>query len=932
MRLKPLAISFLFFVFPAFATSSFVGTSGIINMPDARVGADGTFSLGYSYDRPYSTLWTALTILPNLQMTGRFVGIRGISGFEGKNKENYGSYKDKVIDLKLRLLDEGYLTPAIAIGRTDTFGTGLFESDFVTMSKNFGPVDASIGFGQGRIDGPFGGVRWQIPYGRRAWTLLAEYDAVNYANDFRADQTFAKERKAGAVVGLEYRWGWLAAQLSRSRSHTGLNAFVNIPLSEKEFVPKIFEPAPYTTIRQRPSQESWHVDYSHRNSLLEALHKQNYKTVNISYRHGVMSLDLTNTRVSNIGRAVGRAVRTALYFTPLETRVIKVRYRRSDLALAEYEFFSLPHLNDYLNGKLTRDQFRDFVLVKNASSSAGVENDEVDGLALALSDGVDVELVSNEDGESFQVRGQDKNLNRFSLAPKVGMYFNDPSGALRYEINAQASSQLRLAPGHFLDTVLTYKVVEDVSKVDNPSNSLLPHVRTDIAEYKRGNPFRLNQLAYTHVFQPAERFYGKFSVGLFEEMFSGFAGQFVYFPKSSRWIAELSTEAVQQRDYAGWFGRRDYKTITGLASLHYKLPNGVTLTGRAGRFLAKDSGVRFEFKRRFRSGIEAGAWYTYTDGKDITNPGSPSNPYHDRGLFMAIPFDSMLPADTQSAVKMSISPWTRDVGQTVEVPHNLMRQLEDPARQLALDDAMGNLAEHSVESVASELPDPAWWPSASGIRMRLDGSVAATPEVSDVAVAGTLGAVAIAAASTRDKKAYQYIQNRKDNKLLSTWGKVGSGAPLLAVGAAGTAMLLSDDPVMINTSIVSMQSAALAAGLSLGTKRLVNRARPSETTGSHWKSSESDSSSFPSNHAAVTMAAITPFAEEYQVPWLYAAAGLASAGRVVNGKHWVSDAVAGSLLGYGIGHWLWKGQRNTLLVPSVSTEAKTLGLNISHQY
>ena len=145
-------------------------------------------------------------------------------------------------------------------------------------------------------------------------------------------------------------------------------------------------------------------------------------------------------------------------------------------------------------------------------------------------------------------------------------------------------------------------------------------------------------------------------------------------------------------------------------------------------------------------------------------------------------------------------------------------------------------------------------------------------------------------------------------------------------------MALADDPVLVNTGIISLQSAALAGGTSLLGKRLFNRARPEESVSQVWQQSRSSNRSFPSNHAAVTMAAITPFAEEYQLPWLYVAGGVASAGRIAKGKHWLSDVVAGGLLGYGAGYTLWKGQRNTLVMPSVSMAGKAVALNLTHQY
>jgi membrane-associated phospholipid phosphatase len=145
-------------------------------------------------------------------------------------------------------------------------------------------------------------------------------------------------------------------------------------------------------------------------------------------------------------------------------------------------------------------------------------------------------------------------------------------------------------------------------------------------------------------------------------------------------------------------------------------------------------------------------------------------------------------------------------------------------------------------------------------------------------------------------------------------------------------MTLADDPVLVNTSIISLQSAGLAAGLSIATKKLVDRARPEDSGGNTWTAANKQSASFPSNHSAVTMAVLTPYAEEYQLPWLYVAGGLANAGRVAGNKHWVSDVVAGSLLGYAVGYQLWKGQRDAVLMPTASADGKSLALTLHKQY
>jgi membrane-associated phospholipid phosphatase len=114
---------------------------------------------------------------------------------------------------------------------------------------------------------------------------------------------------------------------------------------------------------------------------------------------------------------------------------------------------------------------------------------------------------------------------------------------------------------------------------------------------------------------------------------------------------------------------------------------------------------------------------------------------------------------------------------------------------------------------------------------------------------------------------------------------------------------------MQNMGLISLQSIVGAAALSIATKHVVGRARPNEELGPLSRTSDRSNASFPSNHSTVAFAAVTPFAQEYDAPWLYGLAAASSLGRTASRQHWVSDVVAGGLLGSAIGTWLWKAQR-----------------------
>lgn len=898
------------------ATPSLNGQSGYINMPSAWVEADGTFSVGYSYDSPYGDTWATATVLPFLQVTGRYVSITGIPAFGNPDKnygKNYGRYKDKVADAKLRLWDETSSMPSVSLGATDLQGTELFKGQYIVASKTFGArnIEASIGYGNKRPKGVFAGVRW-APLSMPHWAVVAEYDAIDYQKDIHAVATGASRHSAGPAIGLEYRWGWLGAQLSRQRDHFSANAYVAIPFSTREFIPKLFEPSYIQpdAVPPRVSADEWRADGAHAAALVQALIRQDFRNVRVEFDGHYVKLSLTNTRISNMGRAVGRAARTVLAYAPIGTRGIYITYTRLEQPVATYEFFDLERLSDYLTGLVDRKAFLQTVLVRQARPDDHIDAAE-DGLLTESTDAERLQIQTGKDGDVVQLASEDREANRFKAAPKVGFFFNDPSGALRYELAMGITYDRRLDEGLYLNSALRLDLLENVSGVTQPSNSLLPHVRTDVAEYKRGDRLKLNRLLINKYVMPAERIYMRASAGFYEEMYRGLGGQILYLPRDSRWAADVAVDALQQRGYKGWLDKLDYKTVTGLASLHYRLPYDITATARAGRFLARDEGVRVEFKRRFSSGMELGVWYTKTNGHDITSPGKPTSPYNDKGVFLSVPLNIMLPADTQSVAGLSLSPWTRDVGQMVASPGDLYDLVEQPRRDMTTFDGLGNFAERrdeqnlpAVNPPVEVVPNP--WPA---FRMRVEQSVKTTPTLPQWAHGAVVGGSAILASALLDKPVDRFMKKHQGSSVARAWNNVGKATPVVLAGLAAGEVAFGDAR-MQNIGIISLESIAGAAALSIATKHVVGRARPSEEQGQWSKTSDRSNASFPSNHATVAFAAVTPFAQEYDAPWLYGVAAAGSLGRTAGRQHWVSDIVAGGVLGMAIGGWLWQAQRN----------------------
>jgi membrane-associated phospholipid phosphatase len=271
----------------------------------------------------------------------------------------------------------------------------------------------------------------------------------------------------------------------------------------------------------------------------------------------------------------------------------------------------------------------------------------------------------------------------------------------------------------------------------------------------------------------------------------------------------------------------------------------------------------------------------------------------------------MLPRDSQNTASIGLSPWTRDVGQMVASPGDLYDMVEQPRSDLTTYDGLGNFAERADERNLPAVAPPMRamvnpWPE---FRWRLEQSMSATPTLPQWAQGAVITGGTLAAGALLDKPVDRFMTRHQGSRALRAWANVGKDLPVALVGASGAAVLFGNARVE-NTGWISLQAVAGAAAVSVTTKHLVERARPSENLGQWSKTANRQDASFPSNHATVAFAAVTPFAQEYDAPWLYGLAAVGTLGRTANRQHWVTDVAAGGLLGYAVGGWLWKAQRN----------------------
>ncbi|OGA34745.1 MAG: hypothetical protein A3F75_02935 [Betaproteobacteria bacterium RIFCSPLOWO2_12_FULL_64_23] len=177
---------------------------------------------------------------------------------------------------------------------------------------------------------------------------------------------------------------------------------------------------------------------------------------------------------------------------------------------------------------------------------------------------------------------------------------------------------------------------------------------------------------------------------------------------------------------------------------------------------------------------------------------------------------------------------------------------------------------------------------------------------------GALGTGLALASSAFDKRADRLARDHAENRWVKAGNNFGNALPWLALAGSAAAALDGSDPARSRTGYAALEAGGAALLAVSGLKYAFGRARPGNELGNHaFKpfSTASGYDSLPSGHTIISWAIATPFAEEYDAPWLYGVAAISNLARVGSRQHWVSDTVAGSLLGYAIGRVFWESSR-----------------------
>ena len=634
------------------------GTTGLIDIPTARMKQDGALTVGAAYDGQHQSYFATYQALPWLEATFRYTGFEQFF------------YWDRNYAFKARVFEETRVLPQVAFGMRDLVGTGVFGSEYFVASKKVGSFDLTGGMAWGRLAGKgqftnplgildrrfefrpeatsdvtnagrvrnfylrgdvgfFGGVSYQ-PW-KSDLKFVAEYnpdqyDFNNRSNrpEYRPSSPFSygvEWRPAdGVVLGLTHQHGDEIGVSIRSTLDTKA-----LPSQREasQFVSSMF--LTESDLPRGINKNSWY------DRLLYDVERS--------------GLILVEGTISANGQDAQLVVGNSSY--SLWTDALS-----QHLALADLH---LPPSVENLYFITEDGGHRTGTLVVPRPSAQAIDEDTAARARL-----IGGRTLRNPQHRTGFATGNV--VTEVNLGTRLQLF--DPDDPARYQVNLNLSSEYALNNHWSIRGTFTIDLENNFDESNRRnSNSQLPNVRTGVVKYLVDGATGIDQLVLDGRDTYGSNLHYRAFGGILEEMYSGVGGEVLYWPSKSRFAVGASLAYVKQRDFDKSFKHLDYEVLTGFVSGYWATPwYNYDVAVHVGRYLAKDVGATLDVRRTFRNGWQVGVFATLTDVPfDVFGEGS-----FDKGFYFQVPIDGLFGNRTRSNIGTRIRPVLRDGGQRLE--------------------------------------------------------------------------------------------------------------------------------------------------------------------------------------------------------------------------------------------------------------------------
>jgi hypothetical protein len=649
------------------------GGVGLIQMPTARMNADGDFSLNYRDSQEYRFWSASLQLLPWLETTMRYTDVRTERYSDDPGFSGDQTLKDKGIDAKLRLWSESAYLPAIAVGFRDLGGTGLFSSEFLALSKRWRDLDMHLGIGWGylgrrdNISNPF--CKLTDSFCERPGGLTGVGGNVDYQRFFKGSASF--------YGGLEYQTPWQPLKLKLE--YDG-NTY------QQDRAGKLVQ----------DSDWNFAAVYRYNNQLDFTFNHQRGNTFGFgfSYRfnfHTASQLKIVSpplTVPEQLPTADTKPDRFALshqLYTKAGFSVSKYQLN-SDAVVLEGSSLAFRNEDEFIDriGRVLATEMPNTVKTYRVTQVAGqipLVETQIDAdkfVHYARRESLDAQLapaVQRMDPQPVQDDWQlimDYSGFYTSMDAFWIQTFGSPEQFYMYQGGVLASAGYNFNPQWSLNSTAKVTLLtnfDDFKFTVDAMDTGVPRVRTYVREYVQGSDVGLENLFGLWKSDLQKNWYAQAYAGILETMYSGAGAEVLFRPVDSNLAVGMDLNYVGQRDYDHQLKLFDYRVVTGHVTAYWQpdFIEDVLLKISAGRYLAKDYGVTFDFSRRFESGIIVGGYAVKTNlSAEQYGEGS-----FTKGFYISVPFDVF---SISPSVGRGMFPWvpiSRDGGQVLNRPSQL---------------------------------------------------------------------------------------------------------------------------------------------------------------------------------------------------------------------------------------------------------------------
>ncbi len=514
-------------------------------------------------------------------------------------------YKDKGFNFKLRLKEEG-IFPAIAIGFNDLAGTGLYSSEYLVGSYGLNNVDIHFGLGYGTMNQSKNSINNPLGYlSDRFKNRPTQFE--DKGGQFQPSRYFSGE-KASPFYGISYSVN-KKILLKFERDTTANNGFINYEIPSSDFSFGL----------DYAINENFSIGISHERGIytsLKFIYKNNPKYSVEKYQYKEASVSEDSNRYAKL-------------IKNLEENGIGVNKISETATSIGIELTQFVHPGIGLIEEIIDSSARDAGINKNIKKDIKIAD------LRAISE---IEDTFEKNSELIYEREKTRSFNTntgIKFRPFLASREEFFKGALLLENDSEFIFKDNL----IFSSNLKYSVADNFDDLIYPPVNVFPaQVRSDIKDYlknmnKGGVLIGRAQLDY-HI-TPKKNHHLMFSGGIFEDMFSGYGFEYLYFKYDTNYAIGFELFNVKKRDYEWRFGTLDYENITGSVNFYYRnygsIPFDMKLSH--GEYLAGDFGTTIEFSRTFENGTKFGAFASNTD---VTSEQFGEGTF-DKGIFFNIP-------------------------------------------------------------------------------------------------------------------------------------------------------------------------------------------------------------------------------------------------------------------------------------------------------